>query len=123
MKWLQPIKSRKADQPADPSKHENKKGAHCRAPFFIYPACVQPVSPLPARTRASKSRVDASRLVGSRSALSRLPASALPSSTPHWSNELIFHRQPCTNTLCSYSAINAPNVAGVSASRNNTFDG
>src|SRR5471032_2091892 len=41
-------------------------------------------------------------------------ASTLPSSTPHWSKLLTSHSTPCTNTLCSYSAIKAPSEIGVS---------
>ena len=49
-------------------------------------------------------------------------ASCLPSSTPHWSKELIFQIAPWTKTLCSYNAINAPNVFGVSLLIIKVFD-
>ena len=42
-------------------------------------------------------------------------ASFLPNSTPHWSNELMPQITPCTNVMCSYSAISWPSTAGVSA--------
>mmetsp|Transcript_17542 Transcript_17542/g.45006 ORF Transcript_17542/g.45006 Transcript_17542/m.45006 type:complete len:211 (+) Transcript_17542:297-929(+) len=50
-------------------------------------------------------------------------ASSLPSSTPHWSNELISHRIPCVKILCSYMAMSAPRVRGVSLSNMIEFVG
>lgn len=40
-------------------------------------------------------------------------ANCLPSSTPHWSNELTSQMMPCVKILCSYIAIIAPRVNGV----------
>src|SRR5207253_11400956 len=45
---------------------------------------------------------------------SRSLHSALPSSTPHWSKLLICHNAPLTKTRCSYIAISAPRLVGVS---------
>ena len=42
-------------------------------------------------------------------------ASTLPSSTPHWSKLLMPQSAPLANTRCSYSAISAPRLAGVSS--------
>ncbi len=58
-----------------------------------------------ARARAIKADVDESccfsaPLAAVRSASTTLPR-ILPSSTPHWSNELMSHTDPCTSALCS----------------------
>ena len=47
---------------------------------------------------------------------SRSAHSALPSSTPHWSKLLMPHSAPLVKTRCSYSAISAPRLRGVSCS-------
>src|SRR5471032_1558248 len=50
-------------------------------------------------------------------------ARTLPSSTPHWSKLLTSQITPCTKVLCSYSAISAPSVDGVSWSIKMVLDG
>ncbi len=62
-------------------------------------------SPRSARNRPITALVEASSgIAGAGSPLSagRMElASCLPNSTPHWSKLSMFHRQPCTATLCS----------------------
>ena len=50
-------------------------------------------------------------------------ADCFPSSTPHWSKLKIFQIMPCTNILCSYSAISEPKDSGVSFSIKSVFVG
>ena len=50
-------------------------------------------------------------------------ARTLPSSTPHWSKLFTRQIEPCTNTLCSYSAIMRPSMRGDSFSQSRVLVG